>query len=229
MGGHKRGEEPALVTTRRGEVPAHPPLCLWFFVSALCFLYVCVCLLCSACLLCFTAQESMESCRGSGCLVSAGVLVSGEPEIWTVEDDTVTLQCIYSVDKGRTTMCWGRGDKSDASTESNDRDKQEGTSDPPVTEAGDPLCSENHDDDKSPTSVYTSLTPISPMKITPPPNAEAQSIKRVLHILLHILTMIAIPFTAVIVYKCKVKDKTPSTSAVSMAKLAASETDGGEP
>ncbi|XP_040201104.1 T-cell immunoglobulin and mucin domain-containing protein 4-like isoform X3 [Rana temporaria] len=120
-------------------------------------------------------------------------------------------------------------DKSDASTESNDRDKQEGTSDPPVTEAGDPLCSENHDDDKSPTSVYTSLTPISPMKITPPPNAEAQSIKRVLHILLHILTMIAIPFTAVIVYKCKVKDKTPSTSAVSMAKLAASETDGGEP
>ncbi|XP_040201106.1 hepatitis A virus cellular receptor 1 homolog isoform X2 [Rana temporaria] len=177
-------------------------------------------------------------------LLLPGVLVSGEPEIWTVEDDTVTLQCIYSVDKGRTTMCWGRGDctsvlttycnnviiktdgstltektsnryqllgnieqgnvsltitnvtkedkgiyccrveisgwfndkkniynvkvqerdKSDASTESNDRDKQEETSDPPVTEADDPLCSENHDDD---TISYSSVNsnPMTPLKI----------------------------------------------------------------
>ncbi|XP_077324651.1 uncharacterized protein LOC143960201 [Lithobates pipiens] len=243
-------------------------------------------------------------------LLFPGVLVSGEPEIWTVEGHTLTLHCTYSVtDNGRTSMCWGRGDctavfktycdngiiktdgrkvtkktsnryqilgdiergdvsltitnvtkedegiyccrmeisgwfndkkniytvkvqerdKSDASTESNDRHRHKGTSDLPVTEADDLTWLENEDGDKNPTSSYTSLTSMTPMKITPPPNAEAQSIKIVLHILLHILTMIAIPFTAVIVYKCKVKDKTPSISAVSMAKLAASETGGGEP
>ncbi|XP_073479689.1 hepatitis A virus cellular receptor 1 homolog [Aquarana catesbeiana] len=66
------------------------------------------------------------------------------------------------------------------------------------------LTHENDDNDNenSDDSSYTTLTSMTPVKITPPPNAEAQSIKMVLHILLHILTMIAIPFTAVIVYKC---------------------------
>ncbi|XP_077324650.1 uncharacterized protein LOC143960199 [Lithobates pipiens] len=43
-------------------------------------------------------------------LLLPGVLVSGEPEIWTVEGHTLTLHCTYSVtDNGRTSMCWGRG------------------------------------------------------------------------------------------------------------------------
>ncbi|XP_040201107.1 uncharacterized protein LOC120932641 isoform X3 [Rana temporaria] len=154
-------------------------------------------------------------------LLLPGVLVSGEPEIWTVEDDTVTLQCIYSVDKGRTTMCWGRGDKSDASTESNDRDKQEETSDPPVTEADDPLCSENHDDD---TISYSSVNsnPMTPLKINTPPSAEIQSNTRILYILIPILILIAIAFTTILVYRNKAKAKTPRVSAGPMTELAAS-------
>ena len=60
--------EPALMTTQSERFPPTLPYG-YGYVYVFC---VCVCLWCSLCLLCFTAQESMKSCRGSGCLVSAG-------------------------------------------------------------------------------------------------------------------------------------------------------------
>ncbi|XP_073477357.1 uncharacterized protein [Aquarana catesbeiana] len=242
-------------------------------------------------------------------LLLPGVAVSGEPAI-AVEGDTLTLNCTYSVtDKGRTSMCWGRGgctalftvycntgiiktdgskvtektsnkyqllgniergdvsltitnvtkedegifccrveisglfndkkntynvkvrekDKSDASTESNDRDRHKGTSDLPVTEADDRTHSGNYDDDsKTFPSVNSSPTPMTPVKTNPPPSSEVQSNTRTLYILILILVLIAIAFTTVIVYRNKAKDKTPVVSAGPMTELAASGTTAEE-